>query len=117
MGEGGTRKEVFYTSLVFSVVLLIVRKCVQWLRQIRSMPPGPWGLPFVGCLPFIKSELHLHFFDLAKKYGSVFSTRLGSQLVVVISDPRIIRETFIREESTGRPNIEFINILEGYGEC
>ncbi|XP_031367129.1 cytochrome P450 18a1 isoform X2 [Apis dorsata] len=83
---GGTRIEVLCTFLVFLGVLLVAR-CLQWLR----------------------------YGELAKKYGPMFSARLGTQLVVVLSDHRTIRDTFRREEFTGRPHTEFINILGGYG--
>jgi len=113
---GGNRVEVSYTLLVFVGVLLMVR-CVQWLRYVRTLPPGPWGLPIFGYLPFIKRDVHLMYSELAKKYGSMFSARLGTQLVVVLSDYRVIRDTFRREEFTGRPHTEFNSILDGYGEC
>lgn len=112
---GGTRIEVLYTLLVFVAALLAVRY-FQWLKHVRALPPGPWGVPVFGYLPFIKGDLHLQFGKLAKKYGSMFSVRLGTQLVVVLSDYRVIRDTFRREEFTGRPHTEFINILDGYGE-
>ncbi|XP_035736403.1 cytochrome P450 18a1-like [Vespa mandarinia] len=111
---GGTRIEALYTLLVFLGVLLIVR-CIQWLRYIRTLPPGPWGVPVFGYLPFLKGDVHLQYGELAKKYGSMFSARLGTQLVVVLSDYRVIRDTFRREEFSGRPHTEFINILGGYG--
>nr|ARN17925.1 cytochrome P450-2 [Cephus cinctus] len=111
---GDTRTDVFYTFLVFLVAFALVRGA-QWLRYIRSLPPGPWGLPVLGYLPFLKSDVHLQFGKLAKKYGSIFSARLGSQFVVVISDYKTIRDTFRREEFTGRPHTEFSNILGGYG--
>jgi hypothetical protein len=113
---GGTGTDAFHTLVVFFGVLAVVR-LVQWYRQLLSLPPGPWGLPLFGYLPFMKGvDLHLRFGELAKKYGSMFSARLGTQLVVVLSDYRIIRETFRREEFTGRPHTEFINILGGYGK-
>ncbi|XP_060823583.1 cytochrome P450 18a1 isoform X1 [Bombus pascuorum] len=111
---GGTRIEVLYTFLVFLGVLLVVR-CMQWLRYVHSLPPGPWGVPVFGYLPFLKGDVHLRYGELAKKYGPMFSARLGTQLVVVLSDHRTIRDTFRREEFTGRPHTEFINILGGYG--
>lgn len=114
---GGTRIEIVYTLLVFVSVLLVVR-FIQWLKYIRTLPPGPWGMPIFGYLHFIKGDqLHLQFSELAKKYGSIFSARLGNQLVVVLSDYRVIRDTFRREDFTGRPHTEFINILDGYGKC
>lgn len=100
--------------VVFFVVLLLVR-ALQMLQQNRSLPPGPWGFPILGYLPFVKGDLHLQFRDLTHKYGSMFSTRLGSQLVVVLSDYKAIRDAFRKEEFTGRPNTEFNNILGGYG--
>lgn len=100
---------------VFLSVLLLVR-LLQLFREARSLPPGPWGLPVLGSLPFLKGDLHLHFRDLTHKYGSLISTRLGSQLFVVMSDPKMIRDAFRKEEFTGRPTTEFTNLLGGYGE-
>lgn len=100
---------------VFFLVLLAVR-IIQVIQLEKSLPPGPWGLPIVGSLPFLKGDLHLHFRDLTQKYGSMLSTRLGSQLIVVLSDYKIIRDAFRKEEFTGRPSTEFTNILEGYGK-
>lgn len=100
--------------VVFLAVLLVVR-AVQILREAVSLPPGPWGLPILGSLPFLKGDLHLHFRDLTHKYGSLISTRLGTQLIVVLSDYKMIRDAFRKEEFTGRPTTEFTNILGGYG--
>lgn len=101
--------------VVFLTVLLLVRG-LQSLRETASLPPGPWGLPILGSLPFLKGDLHLHYRDLAHKYGSLFSTRLGSHLVVVLSDYKIIRDAFRKEEFTGRPSTELTDILGGYGK-
>ncbi|XP_058788911.1 cytochrome P450 18a1 [Phymastichus coffea] len=107
--------DAFSTLLVFFGALTFVR-LVQWYRQVRSLPPGPWGIPILGYLPFMKgADQHVTYTELAKKYGSMFSAKLGNQLVVVLSDYRIIRDTFRREEFTGRPHNEFTNILGGYG--
>lgn len=112
---GSSRTDVLSTLLVFLGVLGVVR-VLQWIKTIRSLPPGPWGVPILGYLPFLKGKaVHLHYAELAKKYGSMFSAKLGTHLVVVLSDYRAIRETFRREEFTGRPHTEFNNILGGYG--
>ncbi|XP_048504683.1 cytochrome P450 18a1 isoform X2 [Athalia rosae] len=86
---GGSTGDVMFTLTVFALVFAIVRSA-QWLKFALSLPPGPWGLPVVGA-------------------------RLGTQLVVVLSDYRAIRDTFRREEFNGRPHNEFMNILGGYG--
>lgn len=89
---------------------------LQIFKEAVSLPPGPWGLPILGSLPYLKGDLHLFFRDLTHKYGSLISTRLGSQLVVVLSDYKMIRDAFRKEEFTGRPTTEFTSILGGYGE-
>ncbi|CAH0555177.1 unnamed protein product [Brassicogethes aeneus] len=99
---------------VFLAVLIIVR-VLQVLREAFFLPPGPWGLPILGSLLSLKGDLHLHFRDLTYKYGSLISTRLGTQLIVVLSDYKMIRDAFRKEEFTGRPTTEFTNILGGYG--
>lgn len=100
---------------VFLSVLITVRM-LQLLKEASSLPPGPWGFPVLGCLPFLKGDLHLHLLDLTKKYGSLISTRLGSQLIIVLSDYKMIRDAFRKEEFTGRPSNEFTSLLDGYGE-
>lgn len=113
---GDTKIEVFYTLLVFISVLLLV-KLIQWYKYICTLPPGPWGVPYFGYLFSIKSDVHLRYNEFAKKYGPIFSIRMGSQLVVVLSDYHIIRDAFRREDFTGRPHTEFTNILGEYGKC
>lgn len=100
---------------VFLLVLLLVR-FFQTYNINKTLPPGPWGLPFIGYLPFFKGDAHLHYKELSEKYGSVFSTKLGNQLIVVLSDYKMIRDAFRKEEFTGRPQSEFSDILGGYGK-
>lgn len=102
-------------ALAVFVLVLIVVRLIQVYRENKSLPPGPWGLPFFGYLPFFKGDAHLHYKELAKKFGPVFSTKLGNQLIVVLSDYKTIREAFRQEEFTGRPQTEFSDILGGYG--
>lgn len=106
--------------LLFSLSFLTLIKVLQWLlrlyRELRKLPPGPWGLPVIGYLLFMGNEKHTRFMELATRYGSLFSTRLGSQLTVVMSDYKMIRECFRREEFTGRPDTPFMQTLNGYGK-
>jgi len=102
--------------LVFIFVFVTVR-LVQYFLNLSHLPPGPWGLPIIGYLPFLRADAHLHFEEMTRKYGSLFSTKLGNQLIVVMSDYKSIRDAFRREEFSGRPHTEFSTILGGYGEC
>ena len=107
--------DVAWSLVVFVVVLILVR-LAQLYREQRKLPPGPWGIPILGYLPFLKGDMHLQYKELSEKYGPMFSARLGSQTIVVLGDHRTIREAFRKEEFTGRPQTEFTQILGGYGE-
>lgn len=103
---------------VFLAVLALIyvgQWLVKFVRELKTLPPGPWGIPVLGFLPFMRREKHNCFIDLAKKYGTVFSTRMGNQLTVVISDYKLIRENFRKQEYSDRPNTPFMNVLGGYG--
>lgn len=102
--------------LLITLAVLIFYKIFIYVRRIRSLPPGPWGLPIIGYLPFLKGDAHISFKNLSNKYGPIFSTKLGDQLIVVLSDYRHIREAFRKEEFSGRPHTELSSILGGYGK-
>lgn len=113
---GAVAREASASVLAVFLAVLVAVRVAQMVREANSLPPGPWGLPVLGCLPFLKGDLHLYLRDLTQKYGSLMSTRLGSQLIVVLSDYKMIRDAFRKEEFTGRPKTEFMSILDGYGE-
>ncbi|KAL5551077.1 hypothetical protein UlMin_001253 [Ulmus minor] len=69
---------------------------VLWLRlstKISSqLPPGPRGLPLIGYIPFLTSDLHLEFFKLATLYGPIYKLWFANQLTIVINSPSLIKE-------------------------
>lgn len=101
--------------VVVAGVVVLASRLVGFLREMRSLPPGPWGPPVVGYLPFLGVP-HKTFLELARNYGALFSTRLGNQLTVVLSDYKLIREAFRREEFTGRPSTPLMHTLDGLGK-
>lgn len=118
----GMWQVVIYCASRTSVPLLVAAGAVlltMWLmalvREVRKLPPGPWGPPVVGYLPFVGVR-HKTFLEMARRYGPLFSARLGNQLTVVLSDYRLIREAFRREEFTGRPHTPLMHTLEGLGK-
>ncbi|CAF2144131.1 unnamed protein product [Brassica rapa subsp. narinosa] len=60
--------------------------------QSPPLPPGPWGLPIVGNLPFLKPELHTYFQGLAEKHGLIFKLWFGSKLAIVVTSSEVARE-------------------------
>ncbi|KAF8015800.1 hypothetical protein BT93_H1365 [Corymbia citriodora subsp. variegata] len=56
------------------------------------MPPGPRGFPFLGYLPFLGTDLHQKFAELAETYGPIYKLQLGSKLYVVVNSPSLAKE-------------------------
>lgn len=100
--------------LVFLTVLLSTR---YFLGSQANLPPGPWGVPVLGYLPFLTKDIHVFMMDLSKKFGSIYRLNFGNKLLVILTDPKIIREAFRREEFTARPSNALYDIFDGYGEC
>ncbi|XP_077245121.1 labd-13Z-ene-9,15,16-triol synthase, chloroplastic-like [Tasmannia lanceolata] len=56
------------------------------------LPPGPLGFPILGYLPFLNSELHHQFTNLAKTHGPIMKLWFGTKLCVVVSTPSLAKE-------------------------
>ncbi|KAL8210119.1 hypothetical protein R6Q57_006851 [Mikania cordata] len=89
------------TILTVSVPTLILVWYIwqsSYSRKSRiHLPPGPYGLPVVGYLPFLSSNLHERFTEMAHKYGPIFSLKLGSKLHVVVNSVDLAK-VVVREQ-------------------
>lgn len=108
-------KNTFFVFIAVLLLVIVIQRIQRFYHDIKTLPPGPWGIPILGYLIFMGNEKHTRFMELAKCYGSVFSARLGYQLTVVMSDYKMIRELFRKEEFTGRPDTPFLKTLNGFG--
>ena len=63
------------------------------------MPPGPWGLPFIGVgLKVNDAALHLTFTEWNKQYGDVTSFTLFGMRMVVLSSDTAVKEAFVTKQ-------------------
>ena len=111
-----TFSECLFHTLLVTLTLLLCVKSYRWWITFRMLPPGPCGLPLVGYLPYIRTDFHEELTELSRRHGPVFSLRLGSELMVVLSDHKVIREAFRRQEFAFRPDNQFMKLLDGYGK-
>lgn len=61
-------------------------------RRPGPYPQGPPGLPVVGNLFQLGKNPHLKFMEWSKKYGKVFSIRLGVHDCIVINGWKAYRQ-------------------------
>lgn len=114
MVDTSCRESLVHTLIVTSFLYFVA--CMwRWWRTSLTLPPGPRGLPLVGYLPYIRRDFHEELTLLSKQHGPIFSLRMGSELIVVLSDHKVIREAFRREEFACRPDNDFMKLLDGYG--
>lgn len=64
-------------------------------KHRNHLPPGPWGFPVIGYLPFLGPQPQTTFLQLSKKYGDIFSIHMGSFLAVVLNGREAIKEALI----------------------
>ena len=99
------------------ILVVIVLCCILLYRKYQGLPPGPWGLPFFGVLCTIMNEnVHCKYYQLSSTYGKIFYLKLGMKNLVILADPKMIKEAFTKEEFSGKPCNEFYKLLGGYGE-
>jgi cytochrome P450 family 2 subfamily J len=96
-----------YGSLTVRLVSVLA-VLLYWYstRRPAGIPPGPTGVPLLGYLPFLGSNIHRTFNKLGKKYGPVFGVYMGDKLTVVLDDYDSIRKAFVDQGDafSGRPH-------------
>ncbi|XP_072013985.1 cytochrome P450 2J4-like [Amphiura filiformis] len=107
------------TALIAVLVFLVI---LYFFRKPTNLPPGPWGLPILGCLPSLAYYVYrtgcnakepFRLFDyIAKDYGNVFSMHLATKLVVVVNDYESVREAFRNPHLNDRPMMALIPASE-----
>ncbi|XP_029052407.2 cytochrome P450 306a1 isoform X2 [Osmia bicornis bicornis] len=107
--------------LVYTILFLSSFLLVYLIRRNRKassrLPPGPWQLPIVGYLPWIDAEKpHESLTKLSRTYGPVCGFRMGSVYTVLLSEPRLIKQTLAKDAFAGRAPLYLTHgIMQGYG--
>ncbi|KAK9668268.1 hypothetical protein RND81_13G046300 [Saponaria officinalis] len=82
----------FLAALISLFLTFYVFSTKRRSKEKSLSLPGPSGLPVVGYLPFLGSDLRFTFKDLADIYGPIFKVRLGYKEAVVITSPSLAKE-------------------------
>ncbi|XVE68617.1 hypothetical protein DITRI_Ditri09bG0082800 [Diplodiscus trichospermus] len=92
--------------LVFTLVVFFISCLIFFLsrktesKRRPNLPPGPPGWPVVGNL-FQAARSGKPFYeyvdDLRKKYGPIFTLRMGTRTMIILSDAKLCHEALIEK--------------------
>ena len=95
---------IFLATFVVAIVVIYTRKT----RTRYNLPPGPAGWPILGIIPMMNraendgKPTQTVMTELSEQYGSVFSFRLGSRLIVCVNTLEAAKEAFNNVDICGR---------------
>uniref|UniRef100_A0A6I8QNL6 Cytochrome P450 family 2 subfamily B member 6 n=1 Tax=Xenopus tropicalis TaxID=8364 RepID=A0A6I8QNL6_XENTR len=85
----------------------------------QNFPPGPRALPVIGNLLLMdRRQPYETLIELSKKYGSVFSVRVGPQKMVVLCGYDTVKDALLNypDEFADRPALPlFDEVAKGHG--
>ncbi|KAF8380385.1 hypothetical protein HHK36_027870 [Tetracentron sinense] len=91
--------ELFTSLFCASLAFFFIRALLQ-LSQNTKLPPGPTGLPIVGCLFKLGERPNESLAELAKTHGPLMTLRLGSVTTVVVSSAQMAKEIFYKNDQS-----------------
>ncbi|KAK8611600.1 hypothetical protein V6N13_131647 [Hibiscus sabdariffa] len=89
---------ILFSSLSIIFLLFSLNLLFRSKKQPQNLPPSPPSLPILGHLHLLKPPVHRFYHSLSQKYGPVFSLRLGSRLLVVVSSSTVAEECFTKND-------------------
>ncbi|KAL4221774.1 heme binding [Mactra antiquata] len=99
-------------GLVGALLFLYILKTST--QKSRRYPPGPFGLPIVGHLPFLGKHPPSTLMRWRQEYGNIYSIKLGSWKTVVINGYSAINEAtrHPKDAFSGRPDFVSLTSLQ-----
>ncbi|KAJ7184892.1 cytochrome P450 [Mycena filopes] len=102
-------------------ICILLTACAVFLllkvgKREDGLPPGPPTVPVLGNLHIFPTELaHHKFTEWARKYGGVYSLKVGPGTVIVLTDAAAMKELLDRRSSTtvDRPPLHVADVVTG----
>ncbi|KAJ7312237.1 cytochrome P450 [Mycena albidolilacea] len=87
--------------LLFALVALCFAIVLKVGSRGKGLPPGPPTIPILGNAHIFPTEFpHHKFTEWARKYGGLFSLKIGNDTVVVLTDAAAVKELMDKRSST-----------------
>lgn len=86
VSDDGSEVMLFLVGVLAAVYIYLSKS------KRTNFPPGPTGVPLLGYAPFIGSNTTKTFMRIGKKYGPIYSLKMGEQDWVVLNSYDVIHE-------------------------
>ncbi|XP_070574467.1 cytochrome P450 1A1-like isoform X2 [Ptychodera flava] len=102
-----------FPGIALIVIAVIVFSALWGLRRPRGWPNGPVGLPFIGSAFELVRNPHLTMAKYAKKYGPIYSMKIGTRRVVVLNTMDMVKEALVDKANdfAGRMQTQSFDII------
>ncbi|XP_064648389.1 cytochrome P450 2J4-like [Lineus longissimus] len=91
-----------------TVGIFVVVFILAWLllSMPKNLPPGPWGLPIVGYLPFIKHDLAMTATEFGRKHNTeIVTIKVFNRRFTALNNLDLVKEFMVKKDNlTDRPS-------------
>ncbi|KAF2069472.1 hypothetical protein CYY_009205 [Polysphondylium violaceum] len=84
------------TILIIFLLYIVYDFIYRNKKYTKNDPPGPIAYPLVGDLPRLSKLPHINLLKLHQKYGDVIKVWMGDFYTIIINDPVVVREIFVK---------------------
>nr|AHG55084.1 cytochrome P450 [Tetranychus cinnabarinus] len=102
----------FIYSFLSLSIFWFIKYIFKYVIRLCTLPPGPFGFPIFGYYPFLNEHSYIQFDQLSKKYGPVFSLKLGQYDTIVVCDWDNLKDAFANDALLARPAKGFLSGIE-----
>ncbi|EGG15618.1 cytochrome P450 family protein [Cavenderia fasciculata] len=102
---------IYFILFIFALYLLLSFVNKNLIK--KNGLNGPLALPLLGNLHNLGDLPHIGLQRLAQKYGNVYRIWMGDYFSIVVSDPKLLREVWVKNNSNfiNRPKTPTFNII------
>ncbi|XP_064635895.1 cytochrome P450 2B5-like isoform X2 [Lineus longissimus] len=101
-------------TVILTAVVTVLIGYVLSKNFSTRLPPGPWGLPYLGYWPWLSHDWHLDFTKIGEKYGDIFTVYLFNNPLVILNGTKSMQEAFYKNPNAwaGRPYSHGFDLFE-----
>lgn len=97
------------------LVLLTTVLLFTWSSRLpKGLPPGMWGWPIIGAIKPSNQSLNEYVRVLHKKFGNIFTWRIGSRTMIFINGYPLIKKAFNNPNILDRPDFFTFDVFSGF---